>query len=156
MALAEAGAVVTVAARSADGLSVTQEAIARHDREAKSMILDVTDCEAVTTQIRNSGPFDILVNAAGMVRHAPAADVTPSDFDRVMAVNVRGAFFVAQAVAQGLIADGRPGTLINISSQMGHVGGIDRSVYCASKHEVEGFTKSMAIEWGPHGSRVNT
>ena len=74
----------------------------------------------------------------------------------MFAVNVRGAYFLTRSVARGLIAAGRPGSLINISSQMGHVGGIDRSVYAASKHAVEGFTKSMAIEWGPSGIRVNT
>jgi NAD(P)-dependent dehydrogenase (short-subunit alcohol dehydrogenase family) len=74
----------------------------------------------------------------------------------VAALNIRGAYFVTQAVAKGLIAAGKPGSLINVSSQMGHVGGVDRAVYCATKHAVEGFTKAMAIEWGPHGIRVNT
>ena len=82
--------------------------------------------------------------------------MSPFDFDAVFAVNVRGAYFLTRSVARGLIAAGRPGSLINISSQMGHVGGIDRAVYAASKHAVEGFTKSMAIEWGPSGIRVNT
>ncbi|MCL4134280.1 UNVERIFIED_CONTAM: hypothetical protein GTU68_026549 [Idotea baltica] len=71
-------------------------------------------------------------------------------------VNIKGAYFLTQAVAKGLIDAGKPGSLINISSQMAHVGGIDRAVYCATKHAVEGFTKSMAIEWGKLGIRVNT
>ncbi len=69
---------------------------------------------------------------------------------------MRGVYFLAQAAAKGLVAAGRPGSLITISSQMAHVGGIDRAVYAASKHAVEGFTKSMAIEWGRHGIRLNT
>lgn len=73
-----------------------------------------------------------------------------------MAINLRGAYFVTRAVARKLVAAGRTGSLINISSQMAHVGGIDRAVYSATKHAVEGFTKSMAIEWGKHGIRVNT
>ena len=73
-----------------------------------------------------------------------------------MDVNLRGAYFAAQAVAKSMIADGRKGSIITISSQMAVVGGIDRAVYCASKHAVEGFTKSMAIEMGPQGIRVNT
>jgi NAD(P)-dependent dehydrogenase (short-subunit alcohol dehydrogenase family) len=98
----------------------------------------------------------VLVNSAGLARHSAATDTAPADFDAVAAVNVRGAYFLTQAVAKGLIAAGRPGSLINVSSQMGHVGGPERAVYCATKHAVEGFTKAMAIEWGPHGIRVNS
>ena len=73
-----------------------------------------------------------------------------------MDVNVRAAYFLTRNVAKGLIAAGRGGSLINLSSQMGHVGGVDRSVYCATKHALEGMTKAMAIEWGKHGIHVNT
>jgi NAD(P)-dependent dehydrogenase (short-subunit alcohol dehydrogenase family) len=73
-----------------------------------------------------------------------------------MNLNLKGAYFLTRAVAKGLIAAGKAGSLINVSSQMAHVGGIDRAVYCASKHAVEGFTKAMAIEFGPHQIRVNT
>ena len=78
------------------------------------------------------------------------------DFDAVFDLNVRAAFFVAQAVARRLIEAKRPGSIINMSSQMGHVGSGRRSVYCATKHAMEGFTKAMAIELAPHGIRVNT
>jgi NAD(P)-dependent dehydrogenase (short-subunit alcohol dehydrogenase family) len=81
---------------------------------------------------------------------------TTADYDTVFGTNVRGAFFLTVAVAKGLLTAGRRGSLINISSQMGHVGGVDRAVYAATKHAVEGFTKAMAIEWGPSGIRVNT
>jgi len=94
--------------------------------------------------------------SAGFARHGAALETSPHDFDAVFAVNVRGAYFLAQTVAKGLVTAGRPGSLITISSQMAHVGGIDRAVYAASKHAVEGFTKSMAMEWGAHGIRVNT
>jgi NAD(P)-dependent dehydrogenase (short-subunit alcohol dehydrogenase family) len=93
---------------------------------------------------------------AGLARHSPALDTTEDDFDAVSDVNVKGAYFLTQAVAKGLVAAGKPGSLINISSQMAHVGGIDRAVYCATKHALEGFTKSMAIEWGKAGIRINT
>lgn len=106
--------------------------------------------------IAAEGPFDVLVNSAGLARHAPATKTTMADFDAAFAVNVRGAYFLARAVARGLITAGRPGSIITISSQMAHVGGVDRAVYSATKHAVEGFTKSMAIEWGPRGIRVNT
>jgi NAD(P)-dependent dehydrogenase (short-subunit alcohol dehydrogenase family) len=91
-----------------------------------------------------------------MSRPATAIDTPAEDYDAIMGANVRGAYFISRNVAKGLIEAGRPGSIINISSQMGHVGGIERAVYSASKHAVEGFTKSMAIEWGPHGVRINT
>ncbi len=155
-ALAEFGADVTVAARSTAGLAETHDAMIKHGLVVRTMELDLADVEAIERMVGEAGPFDILVNSAGIARHASAISVTAESFDLVMAVNLRGAFFLAQAVAKGLIESGRSGSLITISSQMGHVGGVDRSVYCASKHAVEGFTKTMAIEWGKHGIRVNT
>ncbi len=122
----------------------------------QALALDVADVAATAAAVAAHGPFDILVNSAGLARHAPALDTTPADFDAATDLNLRGAYFLAQAVAKGLIAAGRPGSIITISSQMGHVGGVDRAVYCATKHAVEGFTKAMAIEWGRHGIRVNT
>ena len=86
----------------------------------------------------------------------PSLETTPEDFDAVIGINLRGAYFLAQAVAAKLMAAGKGGSIITISSQMGLVGGQDRAVYCATKHAVEGFTKAMAIEWGPAGIRVNT
>ena len=91
-----------------------------------------------------------------MGRHTPSLETSAEDFDEVMDVNLRGAYFLTQTVAKALIKAKKPGSLINISSQMGHVGGVDRAVYAASKHAVEGFTKAMAIEWGSHEIRVNT
>jgi NAD(P)-dependent dehydrogenase (short-subunit alcohol dehydrogenase family) len=156
VALAEAGAHVTLAARSIDKLERTVEALRNLGFAASSMALDVKDIEATEQAVAAHTAFDILVNSAGLARHGPALDTTQADFEAVMAINVRGAYFVTRAVAQKLIAEKRSGSLINISSQMAHVGGIDRAVYSASKHAVEGFTKSMAIEWGKNGIRVNT
>lgn len=148
-ALAEAGAEVTVAARSAD-----QVAEAALVLGGNGVVLDVTDHAAVAAFFAQSGPFDILCNSAGLARHSSAMDTTVADFDAVMDVNVRAAYFLAQQAARGMV--GRGGAILQISSQMGHVGGIDRAVYCASKHAVEGMTKAMAIEWGPERIRVNT
>ena len=106
--------------------------------------------------VARTAPLVLETPPPGTARHSKATDTTPEDFDAVMNVNLRGAYFLSQAVAKGLIAAGRPGSLINVSSQMGHVGGTDRAVYCASKFAVEGFTKAMAIEFGPHNIRINT
>ena len=156
VALAEAGAHVVVSARSSDKLNSVVDAMKAKGLSAEAMVMDVADTNAIKETIDNKGPFDILVNSAGLGRHAPSKDTSLEDFDAVMNVNLRGAYFVTQAVANGLIKAKKPGSLINISSQMGHVGGIDRAVYSASKHAVEGFTKAMAIEWGPYQIRVNT
>ena len=100
--------------------------------------------------------FEILVNSAGIAKHSKSLDTKQNDYNNVMDINTKSAYFLTQAVAKGLIKNNKPGSLINISSQMGHVGGIDRAVYSASKHAMEGFTKSMAIEFGKHKIRVNT
>jgi len=156
VALAEAGAEVWLAARGKEKLLALQAEMAAAGMTAHVLQMDVSDAEATETLVADHGPFDILVNSAGLARHSPATDTTAEDYDAVTNLNVRGAYFLTRAVAKGLLAAGKPGSLINISSQMAHVGGIDRGVYCATKHAVEGFTKSMAIEWGPARIRVNT
>jgi NAD(P)-dependent dehydrogenase (short-subunit alcohol dehydrogenase family) len=156
VALAEAGAHVVLAARSADKLGAAVAAMQAEGMNAEALVLDVSDVAATEDAVARAEPFDVLVNSAGVARHSPALDTTEGDFDLAMGLNLRGAYFLTRAVAERLIGSGRPGSLINISSQMAHVGGIDRAVYCASKHAVEGFTKAMAIEWGPRQIRVNT
>lgn len=155
-ALAQAGAAVTLVARREAGLAAVCDAIRAAGGQARALPLDVTDTEATARALAAGGPFDVLVNSAGLARHAPALDTTPADFDAAMALNLRAAYFLTREVARGLIDAARPGSLINVSSQMGHVGGPDRAVYCASKHALEGMTKAMALEWAPHGIRVNT
>jgi NAD(P)-dependent dehydrogenase (short-subunit alcohol dehydrogenase family) len=156
VALAEAGAEVWLAARGLDKLHALQAEMAAAGFAARVLAMDVADVAATETLVAEHGPFDILVNSAGLARHSPAVATTIEDYNQVTDLNVRGAYFLTRTVAKGLLAAGKPGSLINISSQMAHVGGIDRGVYCATKHAVEGFTKSMAIEWGPARIRVNT
>jgi len=155
-ALAGAGACVTLAARTASEIEAAVRAIRGREQQAAGLVLDVTDLSAVEAAIAQSQPFDVLVNNAGTNRPKPLLDVTVEDFDAIMGLNVRAAYFVAQAVARRLLKSGQPGSIINISSQMGRVGAARRTVYCASKHAVEGFTKAMAIELAPHNIRVNS
>ena len=156
VALAEAGAEVTLVARRADLLDDLAKAVRAEGWKAEALVLDITDLAAAETAVAEHGPFDILVNSAGLARHAPAFDTTEADYDAATDLNVKAAYFLTRNVARGLAAADKPGSLVNISSQMAHVGGIDRAVYCATKLAVEGFTKSMAIEWGPKQIRVNT
>ena len=155
-ARAEAGAHVTLVARKLPELEATRDAIGAAGGHAEALPLDITDINATAEAIRTHGPFDVLVNSAGLARHAQALATTETDYDAVMDVNLKAAYFLTREVARGLIAAGKPGSLINISSQMGHVGGLDRTVYCATKHALEGMTKAMALEFAPHGVRVNT
>src|SRR5215510_3388286 len=155
-ALAQAGAHVTLIARTQAQIEAAAHALRTRGDKADALKLDVTDLDAVRRAIAGAEPFDVLVNNAGTNRPAHLVDVKIEDFDAIFALNVRAAFFMAQAVARRLIAAKRPGSIINVSSQMGHVGAARRSVYCASKHAMEGFTKAMAIELAPHNIRVNT
>ncbi len=155
-ALAQAGAEVWLVARREAELAEACEAIAATGAKASTKALDITDIERTAAFISETGPFQVLVNSAGLARHTPALDTTVDAYDLVMDLNLRAAYFLTREVARGLITAKKPGSLINISSQMGHVGGPDRAVYCASKHAIEGMTKAMALEWAPHGVRVNT
>jgi NAD(P)-dependent dehydrogenase (short-subunit alcohol dehydrogenase family) len=156
VALAGAGAAVTLAARRKDQMEALAEEMAQAGMVADVLVMDVADTAGTERAVTTHGPYDILVNSAGLARHGPALETAEADYDAVTDLNVKGAYFLTRAVAKGLVATGKPGSLINISSQMAHVGGIDRAVYSATKHAVEGFTKAMAIEWGRHGIRVNT
>jgi NAD(P)-dependent dehydrogenase (short-subunit alcohol dehydrogenase family) len=155
-ALADAGAQVTLAARTRSEIEAAAEAIRARGHKAEALVLDVTDLPTMQAAIAAAEPFDILINNAGTNRPKMLVDVSIEDFDAIMGLNVRAAYFVAQAVARRLIDAKRPGSIINISSQMGHVGAARRTVYCASKHAMEGFTKAMAIELAPHNIRVNS
>lgn len=154
VAMAEAGAHVVCAARGVDRLNETVEAIKAQGYKASALALDQSDLQALNLAMTH--PFDIVINSAGLARHKPALDTLPTDFDAVMDVNLRSAYFLSAYAAQAMKAAKIKGSIIHISSQMGHVGGIDRTVYCTSKHALEGMVKSMAIEWGELGIRINT
>jgi len=155
-ALAEAGADVVLTARSSEEIEAAAAEIRDAGGSAEAASVDVTDLAAMRDFIESRGPFHVLVSNAGGNRPAHLLDVTEEDYDAIADLNIKAALFAAREVARGLIAAGLPGSIITISSQMGHVGGPKRSVYCATKHAVEGFTKAMAWELGPHGIRVNT
>ena len=155
-ALAQAGASVMLAARSAPEIEAACSDIRAEGGQASAATLDVTDSAAVTAFVAQHGPFDILVNNAGTNRPSLITDMQDADYDAVMDLNVKATMFVTREVARGLIAAAKPGSIITISSQMGHVGGPKRALYCATKHAVEGMTKALAWELGPHRIRSNT
>jgi NAD(P)-dependent dehydrogenase (short-subunit alcohol dehydrogenase family) len=155
-ALAAAGAEVVLCARNLDDVEAGANALRSRGDKAVAMALDVTDIGAAAAMIAASGPFDILVNNAGTNRPGPFQQVSPEDYDTVLDLNLKGAFFVAQAVAKGMIAAGRSGSIIQMSSQMGKVGAAGRTLYCASKWAIEGLTRAMALDLAQHRIRVNT
>lgn len=155
-ALAQAGAEVTLVARSAAEVDAAAAALRVDGGRADSGRLDVTDSGAVARFVAERGPFDILVNNAGMNRPSLLTEMSDADLDAVMALNVKATMFVTREVARGLLGAGRSGSIITVSSQMGHVGGPRRALYCATKHAVEGMTKALAWEFGAQGIRVNT
>ncbi|MDA7426841.1 SDR family oxidoreductase [Primorskyibacter aestuariivivens] len=155
VALAEAGAHVTCAARGVERLEAAVAEMQAAGFSAEALALDVGDLDAVKAALSDTA-FDVVVNAAGLGRHSAALDTDPADYDAVMGVNLRGAYFLSTEAARAMQGAGIKGSIIHISSQMGHVGGIDRAVYCATKHGVEGMVKAMAIEWGKSGIRINT
>ncbi|SIT37815.1 Gluconate 5-dehydrogenase [Paraburkholderia piptadeniae] len=155
-ALAQAGAHVTLAARTAEELEKACEAINSAGGVSDYVVLDVTDSAAVTGEVFARGPFNVLVNSAGMNRPTDLVAVKDEDIDAMLALNVKAAFYASRAVAKGLLETRQGGSFINVSSQMGHVGSPGRTVYCATKHAIEGMTKALAWELGAHGIRVNT
>ncbi len=155
-ALAQAGGTVTLAARSEGELRSACEAIRAQGGQADWLVLDVTDPNAVAREVAARPPFHILVNNAGMNRPKLLTDTPDEDIDAVLNLNVKACFYLAREVARSLQAEGMPGSIINISSQMGHVGSPRRTLYCASKHAIEGMSKALAWELGPSGIRVNT
>ena len=155
-ALAEAGAHVTLTARTSSEIEEAAETIRSDGGSADATVLDMLDTAAMRSVVETADPFDILINNAGTNRPKTMSETTEDDFDAVLDLNLRAAFFVAQAVTDKMLAAKMPGAVINISSQMGHVGGPLRTVYCSSKWAIEGLTKSLAMELGPHGIRVNS
>lgn len=155
-ALAAFGAHVTLAARPSADLDAAVGRLKTAGRSVDALELDVNDTAGARAAIATREPYNVLVNNAGTNQPVTFLEVTEAQYDTIMTLNVRAAYFVAQAVAQRLVATGQSGSIINVSSQMGHVGAAIRTVYCASKWAMEGMTRAMAVDLAPHGIRVNT
>jgi NAD(P)-dependent dehydrogenase (short-subunit alcohol dehydrogenase family) len=155
-ALAQAGAKVILSARSETDLKAACRAIGEQGGACDYVVLDVSDSSAVTKEMGRLGPFDVLINSAGMNRPKNLLDVPDQDIDDVLALNVKAPFYLAREVAKGMVGAKIRGSIINISSAMGLVGSPRRTVYSASKHALEGMTKALAWDVAQWGIRVNT
>ena len=163
LALAGAGADVTLVSRTRAELDAVAAEIASQSGQSRksggsatTLVCDVMNLAEIAEKIGGLDRIDILMNNAGTNAPQPFVEVTEENYDKVIDLNVKSAFFVAQTIARQMIAQGGGGSIIHMSSQMGHVGSPTRSVYCTSKHAIEGLTKAMAVELAPHDIRVNS
>ncbi|WP_430260330.1 SDR family NAD(P)-dependent oxidoreductase [Neorhizobium sp. IRS_2294] len=154
--LAEAGAEVTLCARSRTEIEEACALMSTRGWRARPLVCDVTDIAGFRQHVEAQAPFDIFVNNAGTNRPKPLTEVTEDDYDAVFGLNTKAAIFAVQSVTAVMLRHARRGTVINMSSQMGHVGAANRTLYCGSKFAIEGFTKALAVELGPAGIRINT
>ena len=145
---------VVLVGRTRADLERVAEDVRAAGATADVVVADLTDVGAARDAVAGAGELDAVVVNAGTNQPEPFVDVAPETFDRLFGLNVRAAFFVAQAAAVALRATGRGGCIAFLSSQMGHVGAVNRTVYCASKHAVEGLVKAMAVELAADGIRV--
>jgi len=156
--LARAGAKVVLGSRTRSELETVREEVTALGGEAQAQVVDVADEADVQRLVQSAadlGEVAALVVAAGTNRPGPARDYPLSDWDLLFNVNVRAAFVCCRAFGDRLLADGSPGSIVLISSQMGSVGYPGRVAYCASKHAVDGMTRALAVEWARDGIRVN-
>jgi NAD(P)-dependent dehydrogenase (short-subunit alcohol dehydrogenase family) len=156
LALARAGADIVLLGRSESDLVEVAVTIRGFGRKAELLICDLLHPPDLSELISRLGRIDILVNNSGMNIPESFVTVTESHYDQIFGLNMRALFFLTQSVVDAMIAGRVKGAIVNITSQMGHVGAANRTVYCAAKHAVEGFTKALAIEVAPHGIRVNS
>lgn len=155
-ALADAGAHVHLVARTQSEVEAVVDAIRLRGHIAESHVLDMNDLPAVEALLKRLPMVSVLVNNAGTNRPKSMDQTSAEDFDAVFGLNVCSVYFTTRAATRRLLEAGAPGSVITISSQMGHVGAANRTVYCASKHAVEGLTKALAVELAPHRIRVNS
>ena len=158
IALAQAGAEVWLAARTKDEIEQAAAEIRAAGHRAHAVVCDVTKSDEMRKVVSAIPVLDVLVNNAGGNIPEPFVEVSEEHLDRLMDLNLRSAFLTAQSAAKKMLEapdrKTRGGAIINMSSQMGHVGSVNRSVYCMTKHGLEGLTKAMALELAAHGIRV--
>lgn len=153
-AFAAEGAELVLVSRGGAELETLARELRAQGVAVTAQAADVTNEAEIVPLIDSLRRCDVLVNNAGGNRPQAFLDVDLATLDQLIALNVRSMFVVAQAAARKMVAAGR-GAIVNMSSQMGHVGAANRTVYCLSKHAIEGLTKAMAVELAPRGVRVN-
>lgn len=159
IALAQAGADVALGLRDVTTGTELESAISAMGRRVLRLQMDVTRRDQIARAVAEAklqlGRIDVLVNNAGIGPPNPAENVTETDFDATLAINLKGTFFVSQEVGRVMIADKAGGRIVNLSSQAGFVALPTESVYCMTKAAIAHLTKCLAVEWAPHAINVN-
>jgi len=155
-ALAHAGADIVLVGRREESLEATKSAIVNIGRKVEIVLCDVSSAEAIKQAFADiaDSKVDVLINNAGSISRAPAAEVQMEEWNRIIDTNLNSVFQISQACGRAMIAQGS-GTIINIASLLSFQGGINVPAYTASKHGVAGVTKALANEWGSRGVTVN-
>ena len=156
IALAQAGSEIVMVSRTEEQLIALNDHIKNLGLKSSYKPLDVTNDKELKEFINNEKPFDILVNNAGTNIPSSLIETKIDDFDYVMSLNVKSVINLTKHVVTKMLDNNIQGSIINVSSQMGHVGGPNRTTYCSTKFAIEGFTKSLSIELAPKGIRVNS
>ena len=155
LALAESGAELILVSRTESEINLVKEKIESKGGKAKALACDVTDTNSIQDLIKDEERIDILMNNAGSNIPEPFIEVSEENLDFLININVKSMFIVAQACMKKMLQGGRGGSIIHMSSQMGHVGSPRRTVYCLTKHAVEGMSKAIAAEGASEGIRSN-
>ena len=155
LALAESGAELILVSRTESEINLVKEKIESKGGKAKALACDVTDTNRIQDLIKDEERIDILMNNAGSNIPEPFIEVSEENLDFLININVKSMFIVAQACMKKMLQGGRGGSIIHMSSQMGHVGSPRRTVYCITKHAVEGMSKAIAAEGASEGIRSN-
>ena len=156
IALAEAGATIIGVSRTGSDLDKLQKDIKKVKGKLTKITCDIMDYEDLSSKLKKIKKIDILVNNAGTNIPSSLVETKIEDFDYVMSLNVKSVINLTKNVVTKMLENNILGSIINVSSQMGHVGGPNRTTYCSTKFALEGFTKSLAIELAPNGIRVNS
>ena len=156
IALSEAGSEVVMISRTKQDLRKIKEYLCFKGNKAHYKILDVNKTSEVDNFIKDEEPFDILVNNAGTNIPSSLIDTKKKDFDYLISLNIKSVVTLTKLVVKKMLDNNTKGSIINVSSQMGHVGAANRTTYCTTKFAIEGFTKSLSIELAPYGIRVNS
>lgn len=156
LALAKTGAELVLLDIAGESIEEVSREVEEQGSRARPEVCDVTDAGQIADALASVERIDVLVNNAGTNVTQPFLEVSEENLDRMLTLNVKGYFLVAQAAARRMVETGEGGSIVNVTSQMGHVGAPTRTVYCTTKHAVEGMTKAMAVELAPRGVRVNS
>tara|TARA_X000000950_G_scaffold160052_1_gene195955 strand:+ start:97 stop:861 length:765 start_codon:yes stop_codon:yes gene_type:complete len=156
IALAEAGSEVVMVSRTKNDLEKIKKYICENGNRAYYKTLDINKTQDVQNFINQEEPFDILINNAGTNIPSSFLDTKERDLNYLISLNIKSVINITKSVVQKMLDKKIKGSIINVSSQMGHVGAVNRTTYCTTKFAIEGFTKSLSLELAPNGIRVNS